>query len=58
MTRRGRHCPGGGKAGQWRLAAAALRQAGGNPPVVGAVVGTVKAVGSLIVVLLFVREFV
>jgi hypothetical protein len=58
MTRRGRHCPGGGKAGQWRGPAAALGQAGGKPLVIGGVVGTVKAVGSLIVVLLFVREFV
>jgi hypothetical protein len=37
---------------------AALRPAGGKPLANGGVVGTVKAVGSLIVVLLFVREFV
>lgn len=36
----------------------ALRQAGGKPLIIGGVVGTLKAVGSLIVVLLFVREFV
>jgi uncharacterized integral membrane protein (TIGR00698 family) len=35
-----------------------LKQAGGKPLVIGSVVGLVKAVGSLIVVLLFVREFV
>jgi len=36
----------------------ALKQAGGKPLIIGSVVGTIKAVGSLIVVLLFVREFV
>ncbi len=36
----------------------ALKQAGGKPLIIGGVVGTLKAVGSLIVVLLFVREFV
>ena len=35
-----------------------LKQAGGKPLVIGSVVGLIKAVGSLIVVLLFVREFV
>ncbi len=36
----------------------ALKQAGGKPLIIGGIVGTIKAVGSLIVVLLFVREFV
>lgn len=36
----------------------ALKQAGGAPLIIGAVVGTAKAVGSLIVVLMFVKEFV
>ncbi|MBF0609547.1 MAG: putative sulfate exporter family transporter [Magnetococcales bacterium] len=36
----------------------AIKQAGGTPLVIGSIVGTLKAVGSLIVVLLFVREFV
>ncbi len=36
----------------------ALKQAGGKPLIIGGIVGTLKAVGSLIVVLLFVREFV
>jgi hypothetical protein len=36
----------------------ALKQAGGKPLIIGGVVGTLKAVGSLVVVLLFVREFV
>jgi len=36
----------------------ALKQAGGKPLIIGGVVGTIKAVGSLVVVLLFVREFV
>lgn len=36
----------------------ALKQAGGKPLIIGGVVGTVKAVGSLIVVLMFVKEFV
>ena len=35
-----------------------LKQAGGKPLVIGSVVGLIKAIGSLIVVLLFVREFV
>ena len=35
-----------------------LKQAGGKPLIIGGVVGTLKAVGSLIVVLLFVREFI
>jgi hypothetical protein len=41
-----------------QITVAALKQAGGKPLIIGGVVGTVKAVGSLIVVLLFVREFV
>ncbi len=36
----------------------ALKQAGGAPLVIGGVVGTVKAIGSLIVVMLFVKEFI
>ncbi len=36
----------------------ALKQAGGKPLIIGGVVGTLKAVGSLIVVLMFVKEFV
>ena len=36
----------------------ALKQAGGAPLVIGGIVGTLKAVGSLIVVLMFVKEFV
>jgi hypothetical protein len=36
----------------------ALKQAGGAPLIIGSVVGTAKAVGSLIVVLMFVKEFV
>ncbi len=35
-----------------------LKQAGGMPLVIGGVVGTLKAVGSLIVVMLFVKEFI
>jgi uncharacterized integral membrane protein (TIGR00698 family) len=36
----------------------ALKQAGGKPLIIGGVVGTAKALGSLVVVLLFVKEFV
>jgi len=36
----------------------ALKQAGGAPLIIGGIVGTAKAVGSLIVVLLFVKEFI
>ena len=36
----------------------ALKQAGGRPLIIGGIVGTLKAVGSLVVVLLFVREYV
>lgn len=39
-----------------QITMAAMRQAGGQPLVIGGVVGTAKAVLSLIVVLLFVRE--
>ncbi len=35
-----------------------LKQAGGMPLVIGGVVGTLKAVGSLIVVMMFVKEFI
>jgi uncharacterized membrane protein YadS len=41
-----------------QITKSALMQAGGKPLVIGSVVGVLKAVGSLIVVLLFVREFV
>lgn len=41
-----------------QITTSALKQAGGKPLIIGGVVGTIKAVGSLIVVLLFVREFV
>ena len=41
-----------------QITAKSLKQAGGKPLIIGSVVGTIKAVGSLIVVLLFVREFV
>jgi len=39
-----------------QITMAAMKQAGGQPLVIGGVVGTAKAVGSLIVILLFVRE--
>jgi uncharacterized integral membrane protein (TIGR00698 family) len=41
-----------------QITAKSIRQAGGTPLVIGSVVGAIKAVGSLIIVLLFVREFV
>ena len=41
-----------------QITMAALKQAGGTPLIIGGVVGTVKAVGSLIVVLLFIKEFI
>ncbi len=41
-----------------QITAKSLKQAGGKPLIIGSVVGLIKAVGSLIVVLLFVREFV
>jgi uncharacterized integral membrane protein (TIGR00698 family) len=39
-----------------QITIASMKQAGGQPLVVGGIVGTLKAVGSLIIVLLFVRE--
>jgi len=36
-----------------QITIASLKQAGGQPLVIGGVVGTIKAVGSLIVILLF-----
>ena len=39
-----------------QITMAAMRQAGGQPLIIGGVVGTAKAVFSLIVILLFVRE--
>ncbi len=41
-----------------QITMASIKQAGGQPLVIGSVVGTVKAVGSLIVVMLFVTEIV
>lgn len=41
-----------------QITAASIRQAGGQPLVIGSVVGVVKAVGSLIIVLLLVHESV
>ncbi len=41
-----------------QITTASIKQAGGKPLVIGSVVGTLKAVGSLIVVLMFVREFI
>jgi uncharacterized membrane protein YadS len=41
-----------------QITVASLKQAGGQPLVIGGVVGTIKAVASLIVVLLFVREVI
>lgn len=41
-----------------QITVASIKQAGGKPLIIGSVVGTLKAVGSLIVVLLFVKEFV
>ena len=41
-----------------QITMAALKQAGGTPLIIGGIVGTGKAVGSLIVVLLFIKEFV
>jgi len=39
-----------------QITMASIKQAGGQPLIIGTVVGTVKAVGALIVVLLFVSE--
>ncbi len=41
-----------------QITAKTIKQAGGKPLIIGGIVGTIKAVGSLIVVLLFVREFI
>ena len=41
-----------------QITVASIKQAGGKPLIIGSVVGVIKAVGSLIVVLLFVKEFV
>jgi hypothetical protein len=41
-----------------QITVASIKQAGGKPLIIGSVVGAIKAVGSLIVVLLFVKEFV
>jgi len=41
-----------------QITTAAIKQAGGKPLIIGSVVGTLKAVGSLVVVLMFVKEFV
>ena len=41
-----------------QITMASIKQAGGQPLVIGSVVGRVKAVGSLIVVMLFVTEIV
>lgn len=41
-----------------QITMAALKQAGGTPLIIGGIVGTGKAVGSLVVVLLFVKEFI
>ena len=41
-----------------QITAKSLKQAGGKPLIIGSVVGLIKALGSLVVVLLFVREFV
>jgi uncharacterized integral membrane protein (TIGR00698 family) len=41
-----------------QITVASIKQAGGKPLVIGSIVGFIKAVGSLIVVLLFVKEFV
>ncbi len=41
-----------------QITMASIKQAGGQPLVIGSVVGTVKALGSLIVVMLFVTEII
>ncbi len=41
-----------------QITISAMKQAGGQPMVIGGVVGTVKAVASLIVILMFVREVI
>ena len=39
-----------------QITVSAMKQAGGQPLVIGGIVGTTKAVASLIVILMFVRE--
>jgi hypothetical protein len=39
-----------------QITVAAMKQAGGQPLVIGGIVGTTKAILSLIVILLFVKE--
>ena len=41
-----------------QITVSAMKQAGGQPLVIGGIVGTVKAVASLIVILMFVREVI
>jgi len=41
-----------------QITISAMKQAGGQPAVIGGIVGTVKAVASLIVIVLFVREVI
>lgn len=41
-----------------QITAKTIQQAGGKPLIIGGIVGTLKAVGSLVIVLLFVREFI
>jgi len=41
-----------------QITLSAMKQAGGQPLVIGGIVGTVKAVASLIVILMFVREVI
>ena len=41
-----------------QITMASIKQAGGHPLIIGSVVGSVKAIGALIVVLLFVKEIV
>jgi len=39
-----------------QITVASIKQAGGQPLVIGSIVGVIKAIGSLIVVLLMVSE--
>ena len=41
-----------------QITMASIKQAGGHPLIIGSVVGSVKAIGALIVVVLFVKEIV
>ncbi len=41
-----------------QITMASIKQAGGHPLIIGSVVGSVKAIGALVVVLLFVKEIV